>query len=409
MSVIGLVLLWLAGSCAALAIAFRREIAAAWREPVLRAPVLILESDDWGYGPSEQAQRLRRIAASLARFRDRLGRHPVMTLGVVLGGPDTERIRAGGYRTYHRLTLADRRFDEVRNAMLDGVELGVFTLQLHGMEHFWPDTLMRIAAGDGAVRDWLSAPGFPATETLPSALQSRWIDAAVLPSRPLAEDDIQAAAAAEASAFSEVFGARAEVVVPPTFVWSSVLEKAWARTGIRVVVTPGRRCEGRDATGAPEPSGETYYNGQIGPDDVLYVVRDRYFEPSLGHTRDRAIEALRSKTHVARPALLEIHRMNFIGDEAQARGSLDEVEALLESACAGFPDLRFMSAAELARHYRKRTEMVEARLGPRIHFLLRRLAEVSRLRKLAGLSGAIVVAWIAYLFTRPQAGKAVPG
>jgi len=68
-----------------------------------------------------------------------------------------------------------------------------------------------------------------------------------------------------------------------------------------------------------------------------------------------------------------------------------------------------MSAAELARHYRERTEMVEARLGPRIHFLLRRLAEVSRLRKLAGLSGAIVVAWIAYLFTRPQAGKAVPG
>jgi len=32
---------------------------------VLRAPVLILESDDWGYGPVEQAQRLEQIAELL--------------------------------------------------------------------------------------------------------------------------------------------------------------------------------------------------------------------------------------------------------------------------------------------------------------------------------------------------------
>ncbi len=105
----GVALVWLAGTCALLALVFRKALADAWREPVLRAPVLILESDDWGYGPVEQAQRLEQIAELLAGFRDSGGSHPVMTLGVVLAGPDTGRIRADGCRVYHRVLLADSR------------------------------------------------------------------------------------------------------------------------------------------------------------------------------------------------------------------------------------------------------------------------------------------------------------
>ena len=120
MAVIVAVILWLALSGSLLALAYRRALAAAWREPVLRAPVLILESDDWGYGPVDQAQRLDRIAELLERFRDSRGSHPVMTLGVVLAGPDTDRVRADGCRTYHRVTLADPRLAPIRDAMLRG-------------------------------------------------------------------------------------------------------------------------------------------------------------------------------------------------------------------------------------------------------------------------------------------------
>src|SRR6266496_3438249 len=114
MAMIVTVILWLAFSSALLALAYRRAFAAAWREPVLRVPVLILESDDWGYGPLLQAERLDRIADLLSGFRDALGRHPVATLGVVLAGPDTDRMRADGCRTYHRATLADPRLAPVR-------------------------------------------------------------------------------------------------------------------------------------------------------------------------------------------------------------------------------------------------------------------------------------------------------
>ena len=36
-----------------------RGMIATWREPVLRRPVLIIESDDWGAGPAEQAHVIR--------------------------------------------------------------------------------------------------------------------------------------------------------------------------------------------------------------------------------------------------------------------------------------------------------------------------------------------------------------
>jgi hypothetical protein len=399
MVLMGIALLWLAVSCALLVLVYRGAMATRWREPVLCAPVLILESDDWGYGPDGQPRALDRIAEALAKVRDRGGRHPVMTLGVVLAGPDTDRMRAEGCRTYHRVTLADPRLAPVCDAMSRGVARGVFSLQLHGLEHFWPESLMRGSAANAQIRDWLTGPGFASTEALPSHLQSRWIDATGLPSKPLPVAAAVAAAGEESRIFAATFGAPPEVAVPPTFVWTEDVEGAWAAAGVRVVVTPGRRCESRDREGHPVPGETEYYNGATGQHGVSYVVRDSYFEPSLGQTHQGALRALARNTELGRPTLLEIHRMNFIGDERLAQRTLDEVTGLLTAACAEFPGVRFMNTAELARHYRDRSDLVASRIGTRVHILLLRLAEISRLRKLAWATGVVLPAWLAYLAT----------
>ena len=350
MPVIVAVILWLAISAGLLALAYRRTLSAAWREPVLRAPVLILESDDWGYGPLMQAERLDRFAEVLAGFRDASGRQPVATLGVVLAGPDTDRMRADGCRTYHRLTLADPRLAPVREAIMRGRARSVFALQLHGMEHFWPTCLMRSALVNKQLRQWLASDTFPCTEDLPAPLQSRWVDASKLPSTPLPADEVAAAASEEVHAFATIFGIAPEVVVPATFVWSDTVESAWARAGVRIVVTPGLRNESRDAEGRVVAGERTYFNAATGPQGVSYVVRDCYLEPSLGHTHERTVRALRSKTRAGRPTLIEIHRLNFMGDERSAQHALDEVKRLLDAARADFPAVRFMSTVELAGH-----------------------------------------------------------
>jgi hypothetical protein len=338
----------------------------------------------------------------LAGFRDAAGRHPVATLGVVLAGPDTQRMREDHCRDYHRLTLADARFAAVREAMLGGKARGVFALQLHGLEHFRPASVMR-RADDPAIRDWLTRDSPASTEDLPSPLQSRWVDASVLPSLPLTENEAIAATAEEAATFGAVFGMTPEVAVPTTFVWNDAVERGWVRAGIRVVVTPGVRNEGRDAKGGVVPGAVRYFNGESAPDGAIYLVRDAYFEPALGQGSDQALAALRSKTIAARPALLEMHRFNFLGEPAVAQNALDELCTLLKRALSAYPALRFMSAAELAQEYRERSMLVEERMTARLHFFIRRLAEVSRLRKLAWATGAALPAWLTYVLTRPGA------
>jgi len=317
----------------------------------------------------------------------------------VLAGPDVEAMRCDGGRSYRRLTLGDPQFAAVRDAMLRGVSRGVYALQLHGMEHYWPGCLMRAARSEQNVADWFGKGGFPSTEDLPAALQSRWIDAVTLPSLALPADEVRAAATEEVRMFANVFGVPPEVAVPPTFVWTKEVESAWAAAGIRVVVTPGRRCESRDRESRLVSSPDEQFNAAISDTGISYVVRNNYLEPSLGHDHRRTMLDLQRNTRMGRPTLVEIHRQNFTGGDRPAQKSCDEIAALLQAARASFPSMRFMSTAELARHYRDRSEVVVKRTGTRVHVLLIRLAAFSRLRKLSWITGAILPAWLVYLVT----------
>jgi hypothetical protein len=378
-----LILAWILAAGTALGFVYRRQVLNAWREPVLSAPVLIVESDDWGYGPPEQAQALRAIAVLLLRHRDASGHPAVMTLGVILAGPDTSRIAAEGCSRYHRITLADPVLRAVNQAMAEGAVQGVFTLQLHGMEHFLAERLLTAAQQDAPVRAWLTSGTLVETERLPARLQSRWIDATALPSKPLSPESIQTAVREEVEAFKLAVGVLPEVAVPPTFVWTSEVEHAWCAEGVRVVITPGRRYVGRDAADRLIAEDGSYYNGQRSTTGCCYLVRDAYFEPARGHRAEDALDAITRKTRLGRPTLLETHRANFLGDSHTANVSLQELHSLLTKALERWPRVRFMSSAELARHYAQGSELIEKRLTARLHCCLLRLAQIPRLRRLA--------------------------
>src|SRR3569623_1085454 len=106
-------------------------------------------------------------------------------------------IAASRFTDYHALTRADERFEAVHMAMQAGIEAGVLAPQLHGQCHYWPPALLAAARKETAVSDWLAAPEPAATEALPSALQSRWVDASDLPSRALPTVAIEQAVAVE--------------------------------------------------------------------------------------------------------------------------------------------------------------------------------------------------------------------
>lgn len=388
---------WLAALAFLFGLLERRALNRLWREPVLRDPVLIIESDDWGPGPASDALALEQLAQVLSRHPDAHGRPAVMTLGMLLSVADTARIRETGATRYFSVNLSDADFVPILAAVRRGMEMRVFSPQLHGMEHYWPPVLMKAAASDGGVRAWIVQDGTPRHEDLPPQLQSRWIDGSQLPSQPLPEKEVGKLAKSETLAFQELFGIREPVVVPPTFVWTEQAEKSWAEAGVRVVVTPGARYCARDAQGRLLAAAERLYNGERGASGVMYVVRDEYFEPGLGHRAERAIAALHSKVALGRPMLLETHRFNFTGSPAVKDEALREIDRLLTAALQRFPRLRWMSTAELADAIaHKDQELIETRLAPRIKACLAKAAQVPELRKLAWLSGAILPAWALY-------------
>ncbi|MBW8364346.1 MAG: hypothetical protein K0M39_07300 [Rhizobium sp.] len=393
MTVLALLLAMVMLLWAGVLLAFAGPLAARWREPVLRHPVLIVESDDWGAGPLFQADALASLSALLQRIRDRTGRPAVMTLGVVLEVPDGVRIAASRFTEYHALTLADERFEAVRAAMQAGIEAGVFVPQLHGQCHYWPAALLAAAQKDMAVRDWLAAPEPAATEALPSPLQSRWVDASDLPSRALPNAAIEQAVAAETAAYRTVFGRLPQVTVATTFIWNEAVEAAWAQSGIDVVVTPGQRATCRDAAGRPGCVDASMLSGERSRAGQTYLVRDVYFEPTLGHAPQRLEDGLKTRTRQGRACLVETHRFNFL---QAADASLAALEAGLNAALAACPNVRFLTPLELAHAIEKQDPaLIEGRLRRRLAVWRIRLDEVPRFRRMSRLSGlALPLAWL---------------
>jgi hypothetical protein len=371
-------ILWLLASGVMIFLYARREIIASWQEPVLRRPVLIIESDDWGAGPADQAAVLGEIARLLAHFSDDDGRLPVMT----------------------RQLISAQTHGPLLDAIRTGTDKGVFDVQLHGLEHFWPPALLAASKGDESVSSWLDRAPDACTEELPSPLQSRWVDASVLPARTLKRTDVRQAVKEEVDAFQAIFGRTSNVVVPPTFVWNSVVEQCWAAAGIDVIVTPGRRYETRDESGKPAGSGNPVHNAQAGENGIVYMVRDVYFEPSLGHTVAQAHAALALKVELGLPALFETHRFNFLGTDEKKELSLEKITSLLQDALITWPSLAFLSTGKLAMILKNRDpEWVEQGLRRRLHVWIRRLRELPRLRKLAWLTGWIVPAGLVWKLT----------
>jgi len=375
-----------------------RGMIATWREPVLRRPVLIIESDDWGAGPAEQAHVIRKIAHILTAFTDCDGRRPVMTLGMILATADGKKTLFSG--SYRRQTISTHTHGPLLDAIRSGVEAGVFSVQLHGMEHFWPTALLLASKTDKTVMAWLDSTLESPTEDLPSPLQSRWVDASVLPARRLTMVAVQQAVREEVDTFQDIFGTTPFVAVPPTFIWNEDVENAWAEAGVGVIVTPGSRFETRDEKGRPAGRGAPIYNGQSGEKNIIYLVRDAYFEPSFGHTAMQALSALLSKTRSGRPTLFETHRFNFLGTEEKKKQALAELDRLLRMAVKNYPNLAFLSSGKLATILKNQDpEWLELRFRRRLHIWITRLGELPRLRKLAWLTGWIVPAGLLWRLT----------
>ena len=116
-----ILLVWFAATGILLFFYAWRGIIAAWREPVLKRPVIIIESDDWGSirMPSKETYNnlvkagikveqsnynrldslecnrdLESLFELLSAFKDKTGNHPVFTGVCVVANPEFQKMKA---------------------------------------------------------------------------------------------------------------------------------------------------------------------------------------------------------------------------------------------------------------------------------------------------------------------------
>jgi len=379
----------------------RRRVVRYWREPMVATPTLVVESDDWGPGFAGQAEALARLRELLRSHRDRDGHPAVMTLGLLLAAPDRQAMGETGCAEYCSTTLADPRYNDLRGEVARGEAEGVFAVQLHGREHFWPPALVARAQVEEGLRQWLTGPEEAEIYALPPYLQSRWVDTSTLPTRPLSTGEMERAVAEEVALYRALVGGPPRVVVPPTFVWPEPLEAIWARAGVEVVVTPGSRSPGRGAEGELLSDGSTLCNGEALADGLVAAVRNGYFEPCLGHGVEEALRAFGENLRCGRPTLLESHSFNYVGEAAEA--GLQGLADLLGQLTAQYPEVRFASTLALIRELRQGGYNRQLPLRRRLALFAERLLAVWQLHRWRVATGASL--WLRLLAV---AGRSSP-
>jgi hypothetical protein len=227
---------------------------------------------------------------------------------------------------------------------------------------------------------------------------------------PLLPAAVQTAVDEEVEAYRRIIGEPPAVVVPPTFVWTREVERAWAAAGVEFIVTPGWRSTRRNAAGLPDGDEGPIVNGDCA-DCLTYLVRTDYFEPARGRDAVHALRALDRSVAQGQPCILENHRDNFLFDAEQCRRSLAELDALCAGSLREHPNVRFLSTVELGRILRDRDpQWIATGWRQRLSFVWQRLRHTGRLWKLMRLTGlAALGTLLVRVLGMPPAAQAASG
>jgi len=342
----------------------------------------VIESDDWGsirmpdkstydillskgirvdncpynrYDSLASAEDLSALFEILTQFKDINGNYPVITANCLVANPDFVKIRETEFEKYHYElfyhTLS--RFPDRSSSFTlwkEGISNNIFRPQFHGREHLnigrWMKALRQNLPETRLAFDYGL---FGISTSITSEKRKSYLAAfdyddshdEIILTR-IIEDGL--------TLFKKIFEYESKSFIAPNFTWPSRIEHLLSMHGVKYI--QGMRIQKIPAPELAKPGKKRHFMGQTNPNGQIYLIRNCQFEPSLEQINDpvdKCLAQIRDAFLLRKPAIVSIHRVNFIGsiDPINRERNLAWFKILLKEIKRKWHDVEFMSTDRL--------------------------------------------------------------
>lgn len=345
--------------------------------------IVVFESDDWGsirmpskevynrmIGSGVRVDRcpynrfdslageddLEAMFSVLLGFTDLKGNHPVITANSVVSNPDFQKIRESGLSTYYFEPFTETLKKYPRHSKsfalwLKGMDEKIFFPQFHGREHvnvnLWLSLLKQKHPGFIQAFDnnfWGLGPNIVNAGKINIQASFDAYDQSEI-------DQHKAILASGLDLFRNIFGFNSGSFIANNFIWSSELNKTLRDN--EVIYLQGMKYQLLPICSQNKHQKVLHYSGEKNSLGQLYLIRNASFEPSLcSHHPDvvaRCIKEISISFTWRRPAIVSVHRLNFIGsiDVRNRDLNIALFKELLVQIMKKWPDVEFMTSVDL--------------------------------------------------------------
>ena len=306
----------------------------------------------------ETREDLEILFETLSSVTDTHGHHAVFTPFAVTRNIDFERMAEEGYARGHFETLPVT-FSKVESAQpvayqgawqlwQEGMKKGLLSPQFHGREHLNLKVLNeRLEEKDPALLVSLrnrSFAGISGTKYSTISYTTAFDFWDFFETREFASIISEGL-----NDFRQIFGRNAVHFNAPGASCHHVVNPWLKVEGIRYLDTPWLN---REHQGKGKYKRSLNSTGQRTPEGLIRMVRNVVFEPRDGSGRDWASFTMRqidAAFRMRKPAIISSHRVNFCGhiDPANRAKGIGSLRSLLKAIVKKYPDVEFLSSAEL--------------------------------------------------------------
>lgn len=349
---------------------------------------LVLESDDWGtirtpnrevfnklvsrklvsendpfsrYDCLESEADLSALFDVLSGHRDMHLRPAVITANTVVCNPDFSKIKESGYTQYFHepFTETFKKYSAYGNTfstLSQGIDSGIYMPQYHAREHLnvhmWLNLLKK------GNEDFLYAFGLEcfSIDYKDTSNRRNNIMAAYDYNTQEELKFIEKSIAEGLKIFEDIFNKNSVSAIAPCYVWDNAIENAFRQHGVYYL--QGSKFQHVPVAESSKFKKVFHYNGQINKYEQTYFLRNGLFEPSVKPNIDwvsKCLESIAIAFKWKKPAIIGTHRLNYIGSvfpENRDR-NLKLLNQLLTAVKKHWPDVEFVSTAELAEKYKE--------------------------------------------------------